>query len=80
MTLYNLNYNVQVEKDAVNPEKVAVEDKNVAIEDEKVASADRLNETRISAPTKEKSADCLKRKVILRYSEEQIFPVSAENH
>ena len=31
MTLYNLNYNVQVEKDAVDPEKVAVEDKNAAV-------------------------------------------------
>ena len=54
MTLYNLNYNVQVEKDTVDPERVAVEDKNVAIEDEKVAFTERLNETKFSAPTREK--------------------------
>ena len=54
VTLYNLNYNVQVEKDTVDSEKVAVEDKNVAIEDEKVAFAERLNETKFSAPTREK--------------------------
>ena len=46
MTLYNLNYNVQVEKDAVNPEKVAVEGKNVAIEDERVAFAERSVHTK----------------------------------
>ena len=46
VTLYNLNYNVQVEKDAVNPEKVAVEGKNVAIEDERVAFAERSVHTK----------------------------------
>ena len=46
VTLYNLNYNVQVKKDAVNPEKVAVEGKNVAIEDERVAFAERSVHTK----------------------------------
>lgn len=52
--LYNLNYNVPIEKVTIDAKKVSVEKKKVAIDEEKVTFEERLNATNFTKASKRK--------------------------
>ena len=54
MTLYNLNYEVPIEKVTIDAKKVSFEKKKVAIDEEKVAFEERLNATHFTKASKRK--------------------------
>lgn len=54
VTLYNLNYNVPVEKVAIDEVKVAIQNKNVSIEKKQVMFEEKLNTTNFTKQTKNK--------------------------
>ncbi len=54
VTLYNLNYNVPIEKVTIDAKKVSIEKKKVAIDEEKVAFEERLNATNFTKASKRK--------------------------
>lgn len=54
VTLYNLNYQVPIEKVSIDSEKVMIENENVAIRDEKVLFRQTLNQTYFTEATKRK--------------------------
>ena len=54
VTLYNLNYEVPIEKVTIDAKKVSIEKKKVAIDEEKVAFEERLNATHFTKASKRK--------------------------
>lgn len=54
VTLYNLNYNVPVEKVAIDEAKVAIQNENVSIEKKQVMFEEKLNTTNFTKQTKNK--------------------------
>lgn len=56
VTLYNLNYNVPIEKIAIDMGKVMIQEKEVTVQEKKVAIEKVLNETNFTKTTKVKIA------------------------